>query len=114
TVNVVMTATYWQIGHQIVEYEQDGHDRAPYGQALLERLAADLTRRFGRGFSKQNLYQMRQFRLIWTPERILQTASGESADPTGLALAEAPAASVSALGRMFPLPWSAYVRLLSV
>jgi predicted nuclease of restriction endonuclease-like (RecB) superfamily len=114
TVNVVMTATYWQIGHQIVAYEQHGHERAPYGQALLERLAADLTHRFGRGFSKQNLYQMRQFRLVWTPERILQTASGESPETTGRALAEAPAEAISAMGRMFPLPWSAYVRLLSV
>jgi predicted nuclease of restriction endonuclease-like (RecB) superfamily len=120
SVNMVVTATYWQIGNRIVEYEQDVRDRAAYGQALVERLAADLTNRFGRGFSKQNLYQMRQFRLVWTPEKILQTASGESrllpalpATP-GQPLAGAPASASAAPGFVFPLPWSAYVRLLSV
>src|SRR5690242_8111116 len=73
SVNRVMTATYWQIGHRIVEHEQHGQDRAEYGQALLRRLATDLTKRYGRGFGVRNLYQMRQFRLAWTPDKILQT-----------------------------------------
>ena len=50
TVNNVLTATYWEIGRRIVEYEQGGKARAEYGGELLKRLAADLTRRFGRGF----------------------------------------------------------------
>jgi predicted nuclease of restriction endonuclease-like (RecB) superfamily len=64
-------------------------------------LADDLTGRFGRGFSRQNLWQMRAFHQAWPTARILQTVSGESADLTALA-------------KSFPLPWSAYVRLLSV
>ncbi|MCK4411709.1 hypothetical protein KAV67_05415 [Candidatus Bipolaricaulota bacterium] len=42
------------IGHRIVEFEQAGEKRAEYGTTLIERLPADLTQRFGRGFSHQN------------------------------------------------------------
>ena len=49
-VNAIMTATYWEIGRRIVEFEQGGEARAGYGEQLLERLADDLTQRLGRGF----------------------------------------------------------------
>jgi len=75
-VNVFMTTTYWQIGRRIVEWEQAGKERAAYGEALLNRLSADLTKKFGRGFSRQNLQQMRQFYRVYPPERICQTLSG--------------------------------------
>jgi predicted nuclease of restriction endonuclease-like (RecB) superfamily len=101
SVNVVMTATYWEIGRRIVELDQGGQDRATYGEALIERLARDLTKRFGRGFSRQNIQQMRSFYLAWQSSEIRQTVSGESVD-------------VSVASKLFPLPWSAYVRLLSV
>ena len=52
SVNAVMTAAYWFIGRYIVEFEQSGEERAEYRAALIERLAADLTKRFGRGFSR--------------------------------------------------------------
>jgi len=55
-----MTATYWEIGRRIVEFEQGAEKRAEYGAKLLETLAADLTRRFGRGFSGQPLQYTRQ------------------------------------------------------
>src|SRR5689334_23109716 len=51
-VNSLMTATYWELGRRIVEIEQGGKRRAEYGEQLLERLAEDLTKRFGRGFSR--------------------------------------------------------------
>lgn len=38
-VNALMTATYWEIGRRIVEFEQGGKKRADYGVELLERLA---------------------------------------------------------------------------
>src|SRR5882724_1729362 len=53
--------TYWQIGHYIVEYEQDGKAQATYGKALLENLSKDLTHLHGRGFSRSNLNYMRLF-----------------------------------------------------
>lgn len=53
--NCFMTATYWEIGRRIVEFEQGGKRRAEYGDELLERLSRDLTERHGRGFSGTNL-----------------------------------------------------------
>ncbi len=55
SVNALMTASYWEIGRRIVEAEQQGKRRAGYGEQLMERLSSDLTRQFGRGFSRQNL-----------------------------------------------------------
>lgn len=49
-INALMTATYWEIGRRIVEFEQGGEGRAAYGEALIKRLGADLSQRFGRGF----------------------------------------------------------------
>lgn len=60
-INAIMTATYWEIGRRIVEYEQAGRTRAEYGEALLEALAHDLTERFGRGFFYPNLNRFRRF-----------------------------------------------------
>jgi len=122
TVNAIMTATYWEIGRRIVESEQGGRRRAGYGEALLKQLSADLTSRFGRGFAKSNLYQMRAFYLAY--QDILQTASGESKPQKFQTLSgksqprnsQTPSAefTVEALSDRFPLPWSAYVCLLSV
>ena len=83
SVNAAMTAAYWLTGRRIVEFEQSGAERAEYGTALLERLSADLTGRFGRGFSRQNVQNMRTFYLSYPPDRIRQTPSGES-DPSSV------------------------------
>ncbi|ASK34146.1 hypothetical protein CEK62_06990 [Alcanivorax sp. N3-2A] len=108
SVNALMTASYWEIGRRIVEAEQQGKRRAGYGEQLIERLASDLTQRFGRGFSRQNLQQMRAFFLTWP---IRQTVSGESSSvPT----TQAGSWRLDELAKVFTLPWSAYVRLLSV
>ena len=127
SINAAMTATYWEIGRRIIEFEQEGADRAAYGDALVERLAKDLTRRFGRGFSRQNLGQMRAFYRAWPAQRICQTLSGKSSlgsildtlsretsvGASGRGSLHA-TGGLSELANAFPLPWSAYVRLLSV
>ena len=42
-VNTILTATYWEIGRRIVEYEYRGMDRSEYyGDKLLENLSIDL------------------------------------------------------------------------
>lgn len=64
-VNSILTATYWDIGRRIVEFEQKGKSSAVYGKNIMIALAADLTARFGRGFSKSNLFQMRSFYLAY-------------------------------------------------
>ena len=140
-VNSLMTATYWEIGRRILEFEQGGKKRAGYGEELVEKLAEDLTKRFGRGFSETNLKNFRQFALVYPIEKIRQTVSGEftarksqtvsdkSAARTILPTASvelevlptvsaksAAAARKLTLGdvaRAFPLPWSHYVLLMS-
>lgn len=110
TVNAIITATYWEMGRRIVENEQSGRRRAGYGEALLKKLSADLTSKFGRGFSRQNLQQMRQFYRAYPPTEICQTVSGKSGKrqtPSGKF-------TLDALQDRFSLPWSAYVRLLSL
>jgi hypothetical protein len=87
-VNTVMTATYWEVGRRIVEHEQGGSLRATYGKALIERLSHDLTARFGRGFSVDNLELFRTFYRAYPLEK-----------------------SESSI-RKFPLPWTHYVHLL--
>jgi len=101
SVNALMTATYWEVGRRIVEFEQKGKKRADYGEAIIRQLAHDLTQRFGRGFGVVNLSQMKNFYLAWAPQQIFQTPSEKSA-------------VLSVLAAKFSLPWSAYVRLLSV
>ena len=61
TINSILTASYWEVGRRIIELEQRGHVRAAYGEGLWKRLAADLTARHGRGFSKSNIALMRAF-----------------------------------------------------
>ena len=62
--NAIMLQTYWRTGEYIVEYEQNGSDRAIYGSGLMRRLARDLTLRLGRGFAHSNLNYMRKFYLV--------------------------------------------------
>jgi predicted nuclease of restriction endonuclease-like (RecB) superfamily len=111
-INSIMTAVYWDIGRRIVRFEQGGEQRADYGEQLIEQLSGDLTRQFGRGFGRANLWQMRAFYRAWPDPKILQTLSGESVSPSDLNDIES--STVLALASRFPLPWSAYVRLLSV
>ena len=51
-VNSAMVQTYWEIGRQIVEYEQHGNKKAEYGSGLLNQLSKDLTIRYGSGFEQ--------------------------------------------------------------
>jgi hypothetical protein len=62
-VNTQLIETYWQVGQRIVEFEQNGKERAEYGKALISQLAQDLTLRLGKGFSRSNLVYMRLFYL---------------------------------------------------
>jgi predicted nuclease of restriction endonuclease-like (RecB) superfamily len=107
-VNAVMTATYWQVGRRIVEQEQRGLDRASYGEELVARLAKDLTTRFGRGFSRTNVFQMRQFFLAYREK--IQTLSELSGTES---IVQTPS-GLSPVTPAFPLTWSHYVRLLTV
>lgn len=90
-VNSAMVQAYWEIGRIIVEEEQQGRPRADYGEALIPALAKRLTAEFGKGFTENNLWYMRQFYLIfpnlhalrgelsWTHYRLLLKVEKEEA-----------------------------------
>lgn len=65
TINITMTKTYFQIGKRIVEEEQGGETRAEYGKSLLKLLSVQLINEFGKGFSVDNLENMRRFYLAF-------------------------------------------------
>ena len=75
-VNTIIVQTYWEIGRLIVEEEQKGKERAEYGERVLKRLANDLTKKYGRGFSERKLEMMRKFYITYP--HISQTLSVKS------------------------------------
>jgi len=90
-VNFAMTQSYWHIGRVIVEEEQNGKNRADYGQFLIKELSKRLTTNFGKGFTRSNLFYMKQFyflfpkvhalrgELSWTHYRLLLKVQNEKA-----------------------------------
>ena len=87
--NAILLQMYWQIGHLIVEDEQEGKAKATYGKAALKNLAQHLTLEFGKGFDESNLRNIRQFylafpirdalrhELSWTHYRIISRLETE-------------------------------------
>jgi len=73
TINSTMTQTYYEIGKRIVEEEQGGETRAQYGKALLKSLSIQLCIEFGKGYSEQNLKNMRQFYLSFQKRQTLSS-----------------------------------------
>ncbi|EPK3466772.1 PDDEXK nuclease domain-containing protein [Pseudomonas aeruginosa] len=114
SVNALMTASYWEIGRRIVQAEQQGKRRAGYGEQLIERLSADLTAQFGRGFSRPNLQQMRSFFLTWPIRQTVSSESSPTPSPGRSLLPQGRPWRLDEVAQVFPLPWSAYVRLLMV
>ena len=70
-VNSAVVATYWEIGRNIVEFEQAGSVKAEYGTELLKRLSRDLTDAYGKGFSHSNLVYMRKLYLTYPKSQTL-------------------------------------------
>ena len=85
-INLELVIANWEIGKNIVEFEQGGKEKAEYGSALLTNLSKDLKSKYGKGFSKSNIYL---FRLFYIKYPIFQTLSGK-------------------------LSWSHYAELLSI
>lgn len=83
-----MVETYFEVGRMIIEEEQGGNIRAEYGKQILIELSKKLTTEFGKGFSKRNLEQMRQFYLTYSKT---QTVSAQ-----------------------FNLSWSHYLKLMRI
>lgn len=99
-VNQTMVLTYFEIGKMLVEEEQEGKERADYGKQILKELSKVLTKEFGKGFSVDNLENMRRFYFVYgkseTLSRISENAISEITS------------------RNFNLSWSHYLKLMRI
>ncbi len=121
-VNTALVTTYWLVGRRIVEYEQKGKERADYGEELLKKISADLTLRFGKGFTERNLWHMRQFYITY--KEILHTVRAELPDKAQkkthtvcaeFGLIPQTVSEISeTLSHKFPLSWSHYRLLMRI
>ena len=94
-VNINLTLRNWLFGYHIVEFDQNGEDRARYSSKLLESLATELAIK---GLTAPELSRCRQFYKTYPqiiellpeefnsflPKRILGTASQELQIQKGL------------------------------
>jgi len=122
SVNTTMVHTYFQIGRLIVEDEQQGKERAEYGKAILKALSHQLTQKFGKGFSTENLDRMRFFYKVYAPQisstlltksqNIYETNSGKSGEDEKLPILQAGPAALQPY--TFRLSWSHYIRLMRI
>ncbi len=111
TVNTTMVMTYFEIGRIIVEYEQQGKDRAEYNKKTLQSLSIQLTKEFGKGFTKRNLELMRQFYVVYGKTNTLFSQSKKEqkiTDNTEIKKSATP----SPISPQNALSWSHYVFLM--
>mgnify|MGYP000166839786 CR=1 FL=1 len=126
-INIAQVITNFEIGRRIVEHEQQGENRAEYGKALLKDLSSRLTEDFGKGFSRSNLQNMRNFYMIYRnrlPDKC-QMASGKLIERQKIQtiFGKSKKIQVSGISQMasgksiepaFSLSWSQYVFLVGI
>ncbi len=112
-INKAQVLAYYEIGREIVEFEQRGKARAEYGEELIVKLSKDMTLRFGKGFSERNLRNMRAFYLNFP---IRQTVSAESYISSKFQTVSGKSSICQTSSVEFDpqLSWSHYCELLSV
>ena len=91
SINFAMVQAYWHIGKVIVEEEQNGKEKAGYGEALIKELSEKLTKEYGKGLNERNLWHFRSFyltfpkvnalrsELSWTHYRLLLRVENDAA-----------------------------------
>jgi len=119
-INKDQVLAYWEIGREIVVFEQKGMVRAEYGEELIVRLTKDMTERFGKGFSERNLRNMRAFYLnfpIWQTLSAKFIEKGKSQIPPkkSKTLSQKSIIQQTVTAKFEPmLSWSHYCELLKV
>ncbi len=106
-INSIMVLTYFEIGHIIVDYEQEGKIRAGYGKKVLKDLSEKLKNKFGKGFSVDNLENMRKFYLTYrkrTSETFSKNNDAQKSETVSRIFGNA----------AFTLSWSHYVFLIHI
>jgi predicted nuclease of restriction endonuclease-like (RecB) superfamily len=77
-VNFSMVIAYWEIGKRIVEDEQQGNERAAYGESVLKELSKKLSADFGKGFTVVNLENFRKFYQSYAVRRKLDEPKSDA------------------------------------
>lgn len=135
-VDLTLVVRNWLFGWYIVEFEQEGIDRAQYGQETLQKLSKALREIIGRGFSVDNLELMRRFFMTYRntlptdsqSETLLRIADAEisetmsrnsmaSPKPTMILPASSALIAPELIEKLltrFTLGWSHYVTLLTI
>ena len=75
-VDTLLVRRNWLLGRRIAEEELQGNGRAEYGLEIIKNLAKQLTNKYGKGFTKSNLYNFYLFYKAF-PE-IFHTVCGKS------------------------------------
>jgi hypothetical protein len=74
-INQTIVRAYWLVGRRIVEEEQQGESKAAYGKGVIKSLSVALQQEFGKGFSVDNLENMRRFYLVYSNSETLSRKS---------------------------------------
>jgi predicted nuclease of restriction endonuclease-like (RecB) superfamily len=111
SINVTMVSTYFEIGRIILEHEQKGKERAEYAKKTLIKLSKQLTDEFGKGFSVDNLENMRKFYSVYGKSETLSRISAKRL--TGV-MSPGKAIESKTLKPVFRLSWSHYLKLMRI
>lgn len=114
TVNTAMVYTYYEIGRMIVEDEQQGNYRAGYGQTILKALSVRLCAKFGKGFSVDNLENMRKFYLVYSKSETLSRISEKSMQISETSSRKSSSSLTISEKLHFTLSWSHYLKLMRI
>jgi len=114
TVNSTMTYTYFEIGRMIVEEEQSGKDRAGYGKKILKGLSEQLTKEFGKGFSVDNLQNMRKLYKIYSNYETVSSISENENIISETVSSISYKNESSEVTLNFLLTWSHYIYLMNI
>ena len=114
TVNSTMTYTYFEIGRMIVEEEQSGKDRAEYGKKILKGLSEQLTKEFGKGFSVDNLQNMRKLYKIYSNYETASSISENENIISETVYSISYKNESSEVTLNFLLTWSHYIYLMNI
>lgn len=118
--NTTLTETYFHTGRLLVEYEQQGSNRAVYAKETLLKLSARLTAKLGRGFSVDNLENMRKFYLVYKDDYLKyiskkqksETLSRKSSKSSAIQKSETVSRKLNL--SPFNLTWSHYLFLSNI
>lgn len=109
--NVSMLNAYFQIGGLIIEELQQGGKRAEYGTALLKDVSKELTQKYGKGFSVQNLERMRNFYIMYSNSSN-ELRNSEIFEKSSNLLRIS--AKDNVVVKLLPISWSHYLFLMRI